>query len=418
MCVPDAWPDPSSTDQSRSSSYFWPIRPRSGCLTVESVFESLGPVFGFFREPAVADPPRRVPRDWWFLGLLVALTILEAVIHTGMLWRPFFIGLTFAVIPAVLFRRTHPLATIIYVFVAINVAMTVAAVVESYPEGPYTLIFLLVHVYALFRWASGRHCAIGIIFMVAAYAVGMVFDYNGVAEAVGGAIVLFLPAQLGVLVRFQSISRTARVDKARSAEREQIARELHDSVAHHVSAIAIQAQAGRTLAATNPQAAVDALSVIEEAAARTLSDMRSMVGSLRGDAASLVPQPSFREIESLAGSVGGLEIHVDAPDEANAPAAVGAALFRIAQESVTNAVRHARHASRVDVSVSQLKNTVRLTVRDDGRTNGGDSSASDGYGLVGMAERARLLGGTLDAGPSPSGGWIVEAELPVGSGAR
>lgn len=384
----------------------------------EGMLQQLGIPTGFFREPAVPDPPRRVPYDWWLVGLMVVAAVTEYFANTELILRPWLTVLALALIPAMLFRRTHPLQSMAVVFITVNVTLMVVAVVWEYPEGPYSLAFLLIHVYALFRWGSGRDCAIGLVIMSAAYVVGLVFDANGFGEAIGGLLVLLFPVELGIVFRLKHFSRLQAIDEVRSAEREQIARELHDSVAHHVSAIVIQAQAGRTLAATNPAAAVRALEVIEEAAARTLSDMRSMVGTLRGDDdAELAPQPGLREIASLAGVVGGVDIAVDASQCPDAPLAVGTALYRIAQESVTNAVRHAAQASRVDVCVVREGEMVQLTVRDNGRANSAEARPA-GYGLVGMAERVRLLGGTLDAGPSPSGGWLVEAELPLGAGQR
>jgi signal transduction histidine kinase len=92
---------------------------------------------------------------------------------------------------------------------------------------------------------------------------------------------------------------------------------------------------------------------------------------------------------------------------------VGVALYRIAQESVTNAVRHARRATRITVDVVDEGEQVRLTVRDDGDA-AATAQTSSGYGLVGMVERATLLGGTLQAGPSPGRGWTVDAVLPTG----
>jgi signal transduction histidine kinase len=90
---------------------------------------------------------------------------------------------------------------------------------------------------------------------------------------------------------------------------------------------------------------------------------------------------------------------------------VGAAMYRLAQESITNALRHARHATRIDVCVAGERDCVRLTVRDDGDASSAGRSSS-GYGLVGMTERATRLGGSLEAGPAPGKGWTVSAVLP------
>jgi signal transduction histidine kinase len=119
------------------------------------------------------------------------------------------------------------------------------------------------------------------------------------------------------------------------------------------------------------------------------------------------------DIEQLARSVGGWpRVHVQlSGDLDDLNPSVGIALYRIAQEAVTNAVRHARHATRITIHVDHEGEQVRLTVRDDGDASTTGHTAP-GYGLVGMAERASLLGGTLQAGPDPDGGWTVDALLP------
>lgn len=234
-------------------------------------------------------------------------------------------------------------------------------------------------------------------------------------DIVGGGAVLLLACAIGFAVRYAGELRAEEVAGLRSREREELARELHDTVAHHVSAIAVRAQAGRVVAATRPDAAVEALSVIEEEATRALEEMRSMVGTLRqGDHAQLRPQQGLRDL-------GRLEQRSDGPgprvvvtvaghlDELRP--SVDAACFRLAQEAVTNALRHARQASEVRVRVEGDDDQVRLTVVDDGR-GATSSGAAPGFGLVGMAERAKLLGGTFDAGPRPGGGWTVAATLP------
>ena len=166
------------------------------------------------------------------------------------------------------------------------------------------------------------------------------------------------------------------------------------------------------VAAVDPVAAVDALRVIEAEASRALTEMRLMVGALRDDgAADLTPQRGVADIERLARAVSGpprVEVELSGDLDDLRPA-VGAALYRLAQESVTNALRHARYASQVSVAVAADEASVRLTVVDDGELQG---RAGTGYGLVGMTERASLLGGTLDAGPGQERGWSVVAVLP------
>ncbi|MCL1594137.1 MAG: histidine kinase, partial [Actinomycetia bacterium] len=204
------------------------------------------------------------------------------------------------------------------------------------------------------------------------------------------------------------------IDHVKLTEREQLARELHDTVAHHVSAIIIQAQAGRTIAGTDPDAATSALEVIEEEATRTLTEMRMMVGALRdGQEADLAPQRGIADIERIAHTAEDMprvDIHLTG-DLDNLMPTVDTAIYRLAQESITNAIRHARHATVIDVSVAGDEDYVRLIVSDDGAVVAPGRDPA-GYGLVGMTERATILGGTLEAGPRSDRGWIVSAVLP------
>jgi len=145
-----------------------------------------------------------------------------------------------------------------------------------------------------------------------------------------------------------------------------------------------------------------------------------MVGALReGEEPDLAPQRGVADIERLAGTAGDsprvdVELSGDLDD---LRPSVGAAIYRLAQESITNAVRHARHATRIKVCVTGDDDSVRLTVADDGDA-GSTGRSSSGYGLVGMTERATLLGGTLEAGPGTERGWTVDAVLPRAGSAR
>jgi len=244
--------------------------------------------------------------------------------------------------------------------------------------------------------------------------LGIAASYTGVGDAVGATVFFLLPPVLGASVRVWATAQDREMEQARMREREQLARELHDTVAHHVSAMVIQAQAGRVLADSRPDAAVEALRVIESEASSALKEMRTMVGVLRdGAAAELVPQRGVPDIERLAavsGEAPRVVVEISG-DFADLRPAVGAAIYRLAQESVTNAIRHARHATRIDVRVGGDDDSVRLTVTDDGAPTSAGRVAW-GYGLVGMNERSALLGGTFEAGPGEHGGWTVAAALP------
>jgi signal transduction histidine kinase len=155
--------------------------------------------------------------------------------------------------------------------------------------------------------------------------------------------------------------------------------------------------------------------VIEAEASRTLTEMRSVVGVLRGsDAALVTPSPSIADLADLAGADRpGPPVRVElSGDVVGVPPPVAAAIYRLAQESVTNARRHARHATRIEVRVAADDDMVRLRVSDDGDRASRLPARSRGYGLTGMIERARLLGGTCEAGPDPDRGWTVTAALP------
>jgi len=238
--------------------------------------------------------------------------------------------------------------------------------------------------------------------------------WPGLAEEYPVAALMAVFA-MGWAVRSQHGARERGLEQVKSEERVLLARELHDTVAHHVSAIAVQAQAGRALAATSPSSPLEALEVIEVEASRTLAEMRAIVRVLRNEApADYAPQPGVADLERLAGaSPTGPRVEVRVSgDLAALPRTIDAAVFRIAQEAVTNALRHARNATLVDVRVAGDQSTVSLAVRDDGDAGRGDPDPDAGFGLAGMVERALLLGGTCRAGPCPGGGWAVVATLP------
>ena len=367
-------------------------------------------VRSLWAEPRVPNPPTRVWRDWALVAVLVPLAVLEVILREDLVWRPVALVLGAAPVFTLLWRRTHPLIVVAVAFGAQTLADVATLFGADESAVLYTTAYVLLLPYSLFRWGSGRDAAIGLAMIL----VGLFISDTGLDLVFAIGFFLF-SAALGAAIRYQASSRLREMDQVKLREREQLARELHDTVAHHVSAIAIRAQAGRTLAAADPNAAVDALEVIEEEASRTLAEMRTMVGALRqGEEPDLAPQRGVADIERLALSAGDrprvdVELWGDLDD---LPSSVEAGIYRLAQESITNAVRHARHATRVKVSVVGDDRSVRLTVSDDGDAGSLSASASSGYGIAGMTERAKLLGGTLEAGPSRDRGWTVDAVLP------
>lgn len=365
-------------------------------------------------EPRAPAPPARVWRDWVLVAVLVPTAVLEGVLREDVAWRPVALVLALAVVVLLLWRRTSPLAVVAAAFGALAAVGVAEFFGADEPVGLDTTACVVLLPYSLFRWGSGREAAIGLLIILVAAVVGIAGDFTGVADALIASVFLLFPAALGASVRYRATSRLREFDQVKLRERGQLARELHDTIAHHVSAIAIQAQAGRTVAHSQPDAAVRALEVIEEAASRTLAEMRTMVGVLRdGEEPNLAPQRGVADIERLARDAAhGPRVAVELTGDLDElRPSVGAAMYRLAQESITNSLRHARHATRIDVCVTGEGDCVRLTVRDDGDASSAGRSSS-GYGLVGMTERATLLGGSLEAGPAPGKGWTVNAVLP------
>jgi signal transduction histidine kinase len=209
-----------------------------------------------------------------------------------------------------------------------------------------------------------------------------------------------------------------REEQARLAvaeERARIARELHDVVGHSVSVMTVQASAVRRLLEPDQEKVRDALLVVEQTGRDALAEMRRMVGVLRRyeDAPELEPQPSLDHLDQLVAHTREAGLPVELRIEgtpAHLPAGIDLTAYRIVQEALTNAVKHAR-ADRAEVVVRYANGTVELTISDDGR-GGGDGGGSR-HGLVGMRERVSVYGGELEAGPQPGGGFRLRATLPV-----
>ena len=225
----------------------------------------------------------------------------------------------------------------------------------------------------------------------------------------------------GLYLRSIDRGEVERATRVREEERLSIARDLHDLVAHHVTGIVVQAQAANLVRDTNPEAVTDALQAIERAGAEALVAMRGMVGALRSEDrdAPLSPAARLDDLRAIAERCAehGLEVHVrDNGALADTSPDVVVSVHRIVREAITNAQRHARGATAVDVWIDRRGDHLDVVVVDDGR----DAVAvrgGAGFGLTGMAERAIALGGHFSAGPTPTGGWEVRAQLPD-SGAR
>jgi signal transduction histidine kinase len=221
-----------------------------------------------------------------------------------------------------------------------------------------------------------------------------------------------------LLARHGRESETLR-RQAVEEERLRIARELHDVVAHNVSVIAIQAGATRVAGnaeLSNPKALLS----IETTARDTLAELNRLLGVLRKESSepNMSPQPSLEQLDALlkTASEAGLEVDLRITgDQRPLPAALGLTAYRIVQEAITNALKHA-HATKLEVRVGYLPDALELTISDNG---GGVSEeavmASIGHGLIGMRERVALFGGELEAGSHDLGGFTVRSRLPLNS---
>ena len=198
-------------------------------------------------------------------------------------------------------------------------------------------------------------------------------------------------------------------EQAAEGERLRIARELHDVVAHNVSAMAIQAGAARVAGSSDKEA----LASIEQGARDTLTELNKLLGVLRKSPdAPLTPQPTLQDVDTLLKPArdAGIQVTLRVTGEARAlSAAVDLSAYRIVQEAITNVLKHA-NASRVEVVIDYEKEGIALTVSDNG--NGPGEGPATGHGLIGMRERVALFGGKMGTGSSPLGGFTVHARLP------
>jgi signal transduction histidine kinase len=210
--------------------------------------------------------------------------------------------------------------------------------------------------------------------------------------------------------------REAAARVAVAEERARIARELHDVVAHAVSMMVLQVGAVRHNVLEGQGVDVEALQVAERMGRRALAEMRQLLGAMRrnGDAVEFAPQPGLDDLQALVDEVGraGLPVHLHVDgDPIPLSRARGVSAYRIVQEGITNALKHAS-ASQVDVTLRYAQDELEIEVRDDGRGTSGSDGL--GHGLAGIRERVKIFGGEMSAGAAPEGGFVLRTRLPVG----
>ncbi|HEY1000879.1 MAG TPA: histidine kinase [Streptosporangiaceae bacterium] len=281
-------------------------------------------------------------------------------------------------------------------------------------------------VYGLCLYAVALRCRPRIVAATAAVTVaGAAFIDPGTVPQI--AFLAAVPILLGVVVRvwrsgerqLEEQERRHSGERALLEERQRIARELHDVVAHHMSVIAIQAEAAPYKTADPPPELVESFGEIRASALAGLAELRRVLGVLRTGEPGTAPQPGLAELDTLLDSArsGGVSVAVTCSgNPVDLPEGVDLSAYRIVQEALSNAMRHAP-GSHVQVQVAYRPDSLALEIRNDAvapvLVASGAREAGGGHGLVGMRERATMLGGSLDAGPTGDGGFRVAAVLPV-----
>lgn len=316
---------------------------------------------------------------------------------------------------ALIWRRRSPLAVL---------AVTLTASTLSIALGFGGVPAIIFAVYAVGRYtADDRWSIAGLVGGLALSGTDAVASGESLAVVVIGMSIVFVVWYIGRRLRFRE-ARVAQLAREQAAEarrvvteeRARIARELHDVVAHRVSLMTVQAGAAKTVAAVDPDGAHQAMAAVEQTGREALDELRHLLGVLRPDAAAgdLGPQPGLADLAGLVKQFtdAGLEVSFATADAHDAlPARVDLFAYRIVQEALTNVLRHAGPDARAEVRVGVDTDGVVIEVRDDGQ--GATATPRTGHGIVGMRERALLLGGRLDAGPRPGGGFQVVAHLPI-----
>ena len=330
---------------------------------------------------------------------------------------------------ALVARRRHPVAVLGLAFATIFVYA-----LADYPGGPVWFALIV----AFFTAQLSGHRLVAVASIAVGYVVFGWLDAalgRGPAPSVGQAV--GIGAWMLVVVAVAEIVRVRRAYVAevrrgteeaertreeearrrRGEERLRIARELHDVLAHNVSLMNVQATTALHLLDEHPQQARPALTAIKQASRDALGELRWVLNTLRqvDEAPARSPAPSLSRIEDLVSqaAAGGIAVETRVEGTARAlPASVELAAFRICQEAVTNVVRHAGTAS-ARISLSYGESELAVQIDDDGRGAASDIGARGGSGLAGMRDRATALGGSLDAGPRPGGGFRVRARLPL-----
>jgi signal transduction histidine kinase len=394
---------------------------------------------------ASGAPPnsRPGPRQWMAIDAAVAVTLLAVLVglavsrhfhqSAGERTVALLLLAPLASLPLAV-RRRWPVP-VFFVVLAASVACGVVGLEVSTVTGP-TYALYTVAVQADRRWSLLALAAVeaGALVNGAEAGIGVTVSLGTTSRASAVNTAFTALAQLTVWIAADSIRRRRAYSAdlrerslrgALSEQRLQIARELHDIVAHAMSVVAVQAGVGSHLIATRPDEAAKSLQAIEATARAALSETRSLLGVIRDDdyeLASRSPVPGLDNLPTLVQRVADAGQPVTLRVEGRRPAlpqSIELSVYRVVQEALTNVVRHAAPPVTATVVIRyDDSGGVVVEVTDDGRGTGNKRSDGGGHGLAGMRERVSLLGGELSAGPRAGGGYRVVARLPAEAGAR
>ncbi|WP_149828738.1 sensor histidine kinase [Streptomyces tailanensis] len=352
-----------------------------------------------------------------------------------VLWPPDWAPLLPLVVTAgcELLRRTRPRTALL-----IGVVMMTADIVTRGNVATVVMFTDLVYAAVLYGtpasarripWITGALTVLGAVVPTAlwrdpeALLIGLGVGVVGLAPATTGWVVRnHRDAAVAARLRAEQTALLAEMDRTQAvvSERARMARELHDIIANHLSAIAIHSTAALSL--DDPDTSRQALGVIRENSVEGLAEMRRLIGILRDSSGDTEPSaaPTLDGLGALleGARTNGLDVTLDAGHSDTLPAPVELAAYRIVQESLTNALKHAR-PGRVTVALRQTDGSLDIAVTSPYGDRDGPSAPGSGAGLVGMRERVALLGGTFEAGPKASAEgkiWAVRATLPVAEG--
>jgi signal transduction histidine kinase len=368
-----------------------------------------------FVAPVHEPRPKRPSWQTWVIAALgLALSITELIV--GL---PGPVGgaiLAVAICAGFVVRRVGPAASLALVAGASIMIYVVAGIADRPVEITASAwVLAIVSIYALARHAPARIVALTALLAVLAVPAAELANRPDDESAAWSAVsVLGNATTIGVALalRATAANRWERERAAQVNERNQLANDIHDSVAHHMSAIAIQAESA--LHQDSSEVVLQALGDIKKSASTGLTDMRHLVNQIRDHSIESRPLPGLGDIRQLAAETTTPQLRVTATIDADTeilPITISTAAYAIAREAITNVRRHATHATEASIVIRDTGRSLDVTISDDGTTP--LTIRREGHGLRSMNQRASAVGGALTAGPNPTGGWLVVAQLPT-----